>query len=166
MNGWISVSRDIQNHWLWKEKRKYSKFEAWISILLKANYKDTDLIIGKQKVELKRGSFLTSELKFCEEWRWSRDTVRKFLKQLEEEKMITVKHTTKYTIVSIDNWDLYQNMQQQNIQKGYNKSDNKFSKHYTMQEAMDWAKNLFRYTTKPISSIQQIVHRITIYILI
>ncbi|EIK13620.1 hypothetical protein MQK_02689, partial [Staphylococcus aureus subsp. aureus VRS6] len=28
MTGWISIDRSIQNHWLFKEKRTFSKFEA------------------------------------------------------------------------------------------------------------------------------------------
>ncbi|HCZ0824816.1 TPA: DNA replication protein DnaD, partial [Staphylococcus aureus] len=26
MTGWISIDRSIQNHWLFKEKRTFSKF--------------------------------------------------------------------------------------------------------------------------------------------
>lgn len=117
MEGWISIYRKIQEHWLWTKKRRFSEFEAWMSLLFKANHKATQLMIYKTVVDLKAGSFITSELKLADKWGWSRETVRKFLKRLEEEKMLLVQHTTKYTIVSIENWELYQNSTQQNRQQ-------------------------------------------------
>lgn len=117
MEGWISIYRKIQEHWLWTKKRRFSEFEAWMSLLFKANHKATQVMIYKTVVKLKEGSFVTSELKLAEQWSWSRETVRKFLKLLEKEKMLEVKHTTKYTIVSIENWGFYQNPTQQNRQQ-------------------------------------------------
>lgn len=117
MEGWISIYRKIQEHWLWTKKRRFSEFEAWMSLLFKANHKAIQVMIYKTVVDLKAGSFITSELKLAEQWGWSRETVRKFLKLLEKEKMLLVEHTTKYTIVSIENWDLYQNPTQQNRQQ-------------------------------------------------
>lgn len=117
MEGWISLYRKIQEHWLWTKRRKFSQFEAWISLLFKANFKDTKIMIGDNLVEVKRGSFITSEVKLAEEWKWDRSTVRKFLKTLEEQEMIQKNSTSKYTSISIENWDLYQNTQQQNRQQ-------------------------------------------------
>lgn len=125
MEGWISLYRKIQEHWLWTKRRKFSQFEAWISLLFKANFKDTKIIIGDNLVEVKRGSFITSEVKLAEEWKWDRSTVRKFLKTLEEQEMIQKNSTTKYTSISIENWDLYQDTQQQNRQQNNNKTTTK-----------------------------------------
>lgn len=122
MEGWISLYRKIQEHWLWTKRRKFSQFEAWISLLFKANFKDTKIMIGDNVVEIKKGSFITSEVKLAEEWKWDRSTVRKFLKTLEEQKMIQKNSTTKYTSISIKKWDLYQNIQQQNRQQSNNKT--------------------------------------------
>ena len=117
MEGWISLYRKIQEHWLWTKRRKFSQFEAWISLLFKANFKDAKIMIGDNVIEIKKGSFITSEVKLAEEWKWDRSTVRKFLKTLEEQKMIQKNSTSKYTSISIENWDLYQNVQQQNRQQ-------------------------------------------------
>ena len=122
MEGWISLYRKIQEHWLWTKRRKFSQFEAWISLLFKANFKDTKIMIGDNLVEVKRGSFITSEVKLAEEWKWDRSTVRKFLKTLEEQEMIQKNSTTKYTSISIENWELYQDTQQQDRQQNNNKT--------------------------------------------
>lgn len=116
MEGWISIYRKIQEHWLWTKKRKFSQFEAWISLLFKANYKDTKIMFNGKVIEVKKGSFITSEVKLAEEWKWDRSTVRKFLSTLENEKMIHKNTTTKYTSITIENWELYQNQEQQNRQ--------------------------------------------------
>ena len=112
MEGWIKLHRKIQNNWLWKEKRKFSKFEAWISLLLKANHRENKILVGGDLIVIKAGSFITSEVNLSEEWNWSRNTVRKFLKVLENEKMLTKSCTTKYTSISIENWALYQSYEQ------------------------------------------------------
>ena len=125
MEGWISLYRKIQEHWLWTKKRKFSQFEAWISLLFKANHKGTKTMLGDKIIEIKKGSFITSEVKLADEWNWDRSTVRKFLKTLENEKMIQKTATTKYTGISIENWDLYQNVQQQNRQQNNNKATTK-----------------------------------------
>lgn len=125
MEGWISLYRKIQEHWLWTKRRKFSQFEAWISLLFKANFKDTKIMIGDNVVEIKKGSFITSEVKLAEEWKWDRSTVRKFLKTLEKQKMIQKNSTSKYTSISIENWDLYQNTQQQNRQQNNIKTTSK-----------------------------------------
>ena len=125
VEGWISSYRKKQEHWLWTKRRKFSQFEAWISLLFKANFKDTKIMIGDNLVEVKRGSFITSEVKLAEEWKWDRSTVRKFLKTLEEQKMIQKNSTTRYTSISIENWELYQDTQQQNRQQNNNKTTTK-----------------------------------------
>jgi len=113
MEGWIKIHRKIQNNWLWQEHRKFSKFEAWVSLLLKANHKENKILVGNEIITIQAGSFMTSEVNLSKEWGWSRNTVRKFLSLLKNEKMLTQICTTKYTIISIENWALYQFNEQQ-----------------------------------------------------
>lgn len=122
MEGWISLYRKIQEHWLWTKKRKFSKFEAWIYILLKANHKKTKTLFDEKLIPVDKGSFITSEVRLAKDWNWNRSTVRNFLTILEKDKMIHKNATTKYTIITVENWDLYQNTQQQNRQQNNNKT--------------------------------------------
>jgi len=134
MEGWISLHRKIQNSSLWNKKRRFSEFEAWVSLLFKANYKDIKTLIDKSILEIKAGSFITSEVKLSEEWNWSRNTVRRFLELLENEKMIKKTATTKWTSVTIVNWGLYQNREQQNEQQ----VNNTFSENETAECTADY----------------------------
>ncbi|MBD3455864.1 hypothetical protein HIL16_16080 [Staphylococcus aureus] len=53
-DGWISIDRSIQNHWLFKEKKKFSKFEAWIYLLMKRIIQSKSAY-WKQIVNVERG---------------------------------------------------------------------------------------------------------------
>ena len=73
-----------------------------------ASHKDNRFLLGKELVEVKRGSFITSELKLMDRWRWSKAKVRNFLNLLEEDKMILKKSDKKKTTITIVNYNDYQ----------------------------------------------------------
>ena len=45
LQGWVSVHRQIQNHWLWTDK-PFSKGQAWIDMLMLANHVDNKILLG------------------------------------------------------------------------------------------------------------------------
>ena len=47
--GWISIDRKIQEHYFWKEKRVFSKLEAWLDILLNVNHKEKKVVTDPPK---------------------------------------------------------------------------------------------------------------------
>lgn len=106
--GWISLHRKILEHPFFQEKRSFSKFEAWIDLLLLANHKDNKFILGNELIEVERGSFITSELKLMDRWGWSKTKVRSFLKLLENDSMIVKKSDTKKTTITLCNYNDYQ----------------------------------------------------------
>lgn len=108
MTGWISLHRSIENHWTFKENRKFSKFEAWIDILLMVNHKDKKIVLGNELVFVKRGQKITSIRKLCERWSWSNNKVKNFLKLLEEDGMLIAKSDAKKTLLTVVNYDIYQ----------------------------------------------------------
>ncbi|MEO4499747.1 DnaD domain-containing protein, partial [Staphylococcus aureus] len=114
MTGWISIDRSIQNHWLFKEKRTFSKFEAWIYLLMEANHSKAKVPIGNQIVTVERGQRLTSILTLSDLFNWSRFKVKTFLDLLESDGMLEVKKTSKYALITIVNYDFYQSEQGRN----------------------------------------------------
>ncbi|EOB7022581.1 TPA: DnaD domain-containing protein [Staphylococcus aureus] len=114
MTGWISIDRSIQNHWLFKEKRTFSKFEAWIYLLMEVNHSKAKVPIGNQIVTVERGQRLTSILTLSDLFNWSRFKVKTFLDLLESDGMLEVKTTSKYTLITIVNYDFYQSEQGRN----------------------------------------------------
>lgn len=122
MTGWISLHRSVEDHWLFQEKRKFSKFEAWVDLLLMVNHKDNKVMFDNELILVKRGQRITSIRQLGERWDWSRTKVDSFLKLLESDGMILTKKDTKKTLLSIVNYDLYQN---EDLQKRHQKDTEK-----------------------------------------
>ena len=110
MIGWICLSRNILSCWVWKDK-PFSKAQAWIDLLLLASHEDTKFLLGNELIEIKRGTFITSEVKLSERWGWSRTKTRNFLFLLESDNMILKKSDSKKTAITVVNYNKYQDIQ-------------------------------------------------------
>lgn len=108
MKGWVKLHRQIRDHWLYNEKRKFSKYEAWLDLIMDANHKDSRFILGNEMVEVQRGQKITSIRDLCDRWGWSNTKVRNFLDILENDQMILVKSDTKKTLITIVNYEFFQ----------------------------------------------------------
>ena len=105
--GWIKVFRQLRDCWVWKTK-PFSKGQAWIDLLLKANHKDTKILFNGNLTTIKRGQILTSIRKLVDEWGWSKNTVTKFLNLLEDDGMLTRESDNHRTLITIENYSVFQ----------------------------------------------------------
>lgn len=109
--GYIKIFRKFfEDHEFWKEKRKFSKAEAWMDILKSARWKDEPetLVDSRGAYTLELGDFYISERFLCERWMWSRTKVRAFLNYLiERESILYKKKTTHRTIITVTNLKSY-----------------------------------------------------------
>jgi len=104
-NGWIKLHRDIQHHWIFQRD---DYFKAWILLLCKANHKDYTTLMNNELVEVRRGQVATSLKKLGLTLRWSPSKVKRFLKNLEKDKMIYLADEKRWTHLSINNYETYQ----------------------------------------------------------
>ena len=141
--GWISLHRQIWDNWVWKDK-PFSKGQAWIDLLLMANYEDKKVLIGNQLITVKRGSLVTSVRKLCDRWGWSNTKVRAFLSLLEQDGMLIVKSDAKKTTLTIVNYSDYQDS---NISKNDTKTTVDFSKIKNRYEKNDAEKTVVSIDT-------------------
>ena len=111
MDGWISLHRKILDNPILSRNRKYSGFEAWIWLLLRANYSDNKFVLGSKIVKVKKGEMITSQQKLCKKFKWGNSRLRTFLKLLENDGMIKVKTDTQSTHLTICNYSSYQENQ-------------------------------------------------------
>ena len=109
VEGWLKLYRSIKGHWLWEDK-PFSRGQAFIDLLLMVNHKDNKILFNGELIEVKRGSRITSLRKLSEGWGWSTSKTKKFLELLEKEKMITIKSDNKKTLVTVENYGLYQDV--------------------------------------------------------
>ena len=63
MAGWILLHRSIRDHWIWDadKDKEYTKAQAWIDMLFRAEYKITKYVIENEIVIVPKGSFLATE---------------------------------------------------------------------------------------------------------
>lgn len=108
MSGWIKIHRAITDHWLYTEKRVFSRFEAWNDILLMVNYTDAKTIIKGKLYDIKRGQSILSLDSWAKRWNWDKSKVRRFLELLQKEKMIELKSDTITTHLIVCNYASYQ----------------------------------------------------------
>jgi len=109
--GWISIHRKILDNPIVLIKGKYTKFEAWIYLLLRATYSNQKVVLGSDIYKLKSGEIITSQVKLCKQFKWGNSRLRTFLQLLEKDKMISVKTNTKLTMITILNFNKLQKNQ-------------------------------------------------------
>ena len=103
---WIKLYRSIKDSAVWSDPLR---LKAWIDILITANYKDNEWFQNGQPIKVKRGQFVTSIRKLSTDWKCSRDTVRRILKQFEELHMIRHEiRPGKYTLITVIKYEVFQ----------------------------------------------------------
>lgn len=127
--GWIKLHRQIQDNFLWKEKRVLSKAEAWIDLLLLASHKPSTIFVRNIPIQLQPGDLFWSQEQLSKRWSWSRKKTKNFLNLLQTCAQLNYKVDNKIGIISIANWAKYQEKDttkdttkdHQKIIRGYNK---------------------------------------------
>lgn len=94
-SGWI------RNHKLWA-------FWSWC--LIKASYKPRKIVVGRQEIDLEPGQFIMGRKSASEATGLTEQEVRSATATLVGSRNLTIKSTNKFSIVSIINWDVYQNL--------------------------------------------------------
>ena len=109
MQGWLKFHRQITEHWLYQEKRVFSKYEAWLDIILHTNHADNKFLIKGELIDCKAGQTARSQVTLAKSWNWGRKKVANFLMLLQKDGMIYVETTKVTTILTIVNWENFQN---------------------------------------------------------
>ena len=110
--GWVKVSREIQDHWVWDEK-PFSKGQAWIDLILLAKHSDGKFLDRRGNlIDGERGHIYRSERSLAERWGWSRKKVSSFLSQLAGDNMIEMskKRASERTTIFIVNYNEFQSL--------------------------------------------------------
>lgn len=105
--GWITIDRQLFDHWIWAEK-PFSRGQAWIDLIGLANFKDEKTPYRNQIISCKRGTVYRSISYLSRRWGWGRDKTRNFLHLLESDNMIRIKATTNQTAITIENYEKFQ----------------------------------------------------------
>lgn len=107
---WYRMHRGWMEDDLWKYN-KYSSREAWCWLIENANFEDREEFTNGELVKIDRGSLVQTERQLAKKWKWGRQKVRTFLKNLKKVGKIDVKLTHKITQIYVLNYDTYQKEQ-------------------------------------------------------
>lgn len=117
--GWIKLYRSIREGEIFND---HQLLRLWLICLTEATYKECSQLIGKQTVHLMPGEFVTGRFDIFEKYNQGlkntdkikgEKTVYRWLEKLESLGCVTIKKTTKYSVISIVNWSEYQQNDQQ-----------------------------------------------------
>ena len=107
--GYFALYRKIQDHPFYKEKRVFSKYEAWIDLLMDARHKKKpkQIVIGMRTIECGYGQSIKSLRTMGERWGWTAKKVSRFLNLLENMGQIRHENVTVTTRITILNYSKY-----------------------------------------------------------
>jgi hypothetical protein len=106
--GYIKLFRKIQENDQWLSE-PFTRSQAWIDLILLANYKPGVIRVRGNRVEVKRGQVGWSQVALANRWKWSRGKVRRFLKELEKNEQQIVQQKSSITsLITIIKYDEYQ----------------------------------------------------------
>ena len=103
INGFIKICRKIRDWRWWSDD---AVFRFFIGIILMANYKDAEF---KGEI-IKRGSFVTSIPNLCTYMEMSEWKVRRCLECLKSTGEITDKANNRFRVITVINYDEYQDV--------------------------------------------------------
>jgi len=129
-NGWIKLHRKLLENPI-SQKPHYAWL--WIVLLLKANHSDNDFIWNGEKQTCKRGQILTGRKQLSLETNLKQGTIENILKYLEKDGQIEQQKTNKFRLITVKNYDKYQEVKQQ--------SDNKVTTKWQQNDTNNNNKN-------------------------
>jgi hypothetical protein len=118
MEGWIKLHRKIRNNPIFNDLELYRLATI---CLTEAYHKEVDQPIGNRVIKIEPGQFPTGRFDLHKMYNSglkkkdfvSEKTTWRWLKKLEKLDFLTIKSTNKYSVVSINNWSMYQKSDQQ-----------------------------------------------------
>ena len=114
ITGHITIERKILN-WEWYTDQNV--FHLFMYFLLKANWKDSNW----RGIKICRGQLITGRMKISTDTGLTERQIRTCMDKLKSTNEITVKSTSKYSVITICKYDSYQdktsNSDQQKVQQ-------------------------------------------------
>lgn len=113
MDGWFKLHRKIKDSSIFSDPEI---LRLWLLCLIKASYKSRSIIMNRDEIKLDPGQFVTGRKSLCKEYndlvvptkKVKETTLWSWVKKLEKWRMIDIKSTNKYSIISIVKWGEYQ----------------------------------------------------------
>lgn len=121
MEGWIKLHRKtLENPVVCKDSDYLS---VWIYLLLNATHQEYDVMFKGKRITLQKGQLITGTISISKKMKVNKDKVQRILKSFENDKQITQQTSNKNRLISIINWNEYQDIDKQNDKQVINKCE-------------------------------------------
>jgi hypothetical protein len=134
--GWIKLHRKLKDSLVFDNP---DLLKVWIWCLLKATHDDYTQMIGLQEVELKKGQFIFGRKVAANELKMSESKTYRLIKKLENMQNLNIKANNKFSVITIENWEIYQSDNNNNEQQSEQQMNNKRT---TNEQQMNTNKNI------------------------
>lgn len=111
MSGFAVLYREATDHPLFVGDS--ARFGAWAWLVLKACWKPTKFNAGGATITIERGQLCVSRSQLATAWGWSPSAVERFLTRLQTEQMIGRATGQGRSVITICNYDKYQDIGEQ-----------------------------------------------------
>lgn len=116
--GYIKLYRKVTSSFVWANP---SMLKLWLLCLMKASHEGRRFLFNGHEVSLSSGQFVTGRDALGKEYNLGAPsdqvivsrTLWRWMKKFENEEMLSITSTPKYSVISIKNWDEYQSSDQQ-----------------------------------------------------
>jgi len=110
IDGWISLHRKLlENPDVCKDS---DHLAVWIYLLLNATHTDYDVMFDNKRTTLKPGELITGRKSISAKIKISESKVQRILKTFEIEQQIEQQTTSQNRLISVLNWNQYQQSEQ------------------------------------------------------
>ena len=107
MFGYIKLHRRLMESPIWTSE-KFTRGQAWVDLILKANAQPGYVRKHGSRINLERGDVGYSIKELSRQWGWSESKTRRYLKELEDDGMVTLKKTNVSCTITLLNYDYWQ----------------------------------------------------------
>lgn len=132
--GFVKLFRSFK-HWEWYDNSLM--VHLFIHLLITANHKEKNW----HGIKINRGQLVTSRSKLSKALNTTERKIRTALTNLETTNEVAIKTTNKWTVVTVINYELYQNRDQQTTSKKSNKRPASDQQATTTKEVKEDIKN-------------------------
>lgn len=119
MNGYIKSYRKIEDNPIVCKDNDY--FRVWYYLLHNATHNEYEVLFNGEKILLKKGQLITGRKTLANKCKISESKAERILKTFKIEHQIEQQTSNKNRLITILNWHLYQNSEQQIEQQVNNK---------------------------------------------
>ena len=114
MEGWIKIHRKILDNPIICKDSDY--LSVWIYLLLNATHKEIPALFKGKKIILQKGQLITGRKSMAKQLKISESKIYRIINEYKSEHQIEQQTSNQNSLITILNWDKYQQIEQQDEQ--------------------------------------------------